>query len=41
MDGVHRLPPHTQMLLHPDAQGKERIAQAIAPTLDKLMHQPR
>ncbi|MDE1978680.1 MAG: hypothetical protein KGI86_05050, partial [Betaproteobacteria bacterium] len=28
---------HQTVLLHPDAQGMERIAQAIAPTLDKLM----
>ncbi|MGC9163626.1 MAG: GDSL-type esterase/lipase family protein [Thiomonas sp.] len=29
--------PHPTMLLHPDAQGMERIAQAIAPTLEALM----
>lgn len=28
---------HQTVLLHPDAQGMERIAQAIAPTVDRLM----
>ena len=32
---------HQTVLLHPDAQGMERIAQSIAPTLDKLMQQAR
>lgn len=32
---------HQTVLLHPDAQGMARIAQAIAPTLDQLMHQAR
>ena len=29
--------PHQTVLLHPDAQGMERIAQAIAPTVERLM----
>ena len=29
--------PHQTVLLHPDAQGMERIAQAIAPVVDTLM----
>jgi lysophospholipase L1-like esterase len=29
--------PHPATLLHPDAQGMERIARAIAPTVDALM----
>ncbi|MFZ5576781.1 MAG: GDSL-type esterase/lipase family protein [Pseudomonadota bacterium] len=33
--------PRQTVLLHPDAQGMERIAQAITPTLDRLMQQAR
>lgn len=33
--------PHAKVLLHPDAQGLERIARAIAPTLQEMMQAPR
>ncbi|MBN2691059.1 MAG: hypothetical protein JXR43_04265 [Burkholderiaceae bacterium] len=33
--------PHQTVLLHPDAQGMERIAQAIAPTVAALMQPSR
>ncbi len=33
--------PKATVLLHPDAQGMERIAQAIAPTLEAMLAEPR